>query len=441
MKASLKQVILMTIATVLVFALVAINFIEIYKHARQNQIAIHQNEILRSAIDANYILDASIDAVRTTAYTLDQMMKNGEASEEQISRYLTMQSETYRNVVDQDFDGLYGVFNGTYLDGIGWIPPEDYVPEERPWYRSALASAGKVALVSPYLDAQTGNIMMSVSCLLSDRKSVVSLDVTLTGIQKLTEEAVAKNHWTYSIIIDQDNNIVADSDKSQVGKNMIEEQESFNSVIFKSIREATKEPAMISYGGKSYFVFAADIGNSWKSVAVMQDSALQGKYHELNMLLIASVVIISAVMGIGVYGVRKEHRKMNEVSDQVVTAGQMFEMSYLIDLKTDSYVEMDEYSLGYDSAEKHIKHAQTGLRSIMDSITDERFKAAMFTFTNLETLPERLEGSNYILREFTDTRNRRCCGRFVAMKYSAEGELLRVLWVVEVIGERRRAMP
>ena len=154
------------------------------------------------------------------------------------------------------------------------------------------------------------------------------------------------------------------------------------------------------------------------------------------------MVTIILVLGIGAYGIRKEHKKMAEVSEQVVTAGQMFEMSYLIDLKSDTYVEMDEYSLGYETSEKIIKHAQTNLRSIMDSITDERFKAAVFTFTNLETLPERLEGSKYILREFTDTRNRRCCGRFVAMKYSKDGELERVLWVVEVIGERRRtALP
>ena len=442
MKASLRQVILMTIATVLVFALVSVNFIQIYKNARQNQISIHQNEILRAAGDANHVLDSSIDAVRTTAYTLDQMMKKGKAGEEDIYEYLTIQSDTYRNVIDQDFDGLYGVFNGTYIDGVGWEPQEGYIPEERPWYRSALASAGKVALVSPYVDAQTGNVMMSVSCLLSDRKSVVSLDVSLTGLQKLVEEVTAKNHWKYSIIVDQDDYIIAHSDKSMVGKNMTEEQGSFNSAIAKSLREAAKGPAEISYGGKAYFVFAADIGNSWWSIAVMEDTALQGKYRELNTLLVFSVIVILFVTGIGVYGVRKEHKKMTEVSEQVVTAGQMFEMSYLIDLKSDTYVEMDEYSLGYESSEKQIKHAQTNLRSIMDSITDERFKAAIFTFTNLETLPERLEGVNSILREFTDTRNRRCCGRFVAMKYSNEGKLERVLWVVEVIGERRRtALP
>lgn len=442
MKASLKQVIMMTIATVLVFALVSVNFIEIYKISRQNQISGHQNKILQSAMDANYVLDSSIDAVRTTAYTIDQMIKKGIAGETAITEYLTIQSDTYRNVIDQDFDGLYGVFDGKYIDGVGWEPEEGYIPEERPWYRSALASAGKVALVSPYLDAQSGNIMMSVSCLLSDRKSVVSLDVSLTGLQKLIEEETAKNHWKYSIIVDQDNYIIADSDKSMIGKNLTEEQGSFNSAIAKSMREATKGPAEISYGGKAYFVFAADIGNSWKSIAVIEDTAIQGKYRELNALLIFSIAAILLVVGIGMFSIRREHKKIAEVSEQVVTAGRMFDMSFLIDLKSDTYVEMDEYSLGNDSSDKRIKHAQTNLRSIMDSITDERFKAAIFTFTNLETLPERLEGSNSILREFTDTRNRRCCGRFVAMKYSKDGELERVLWVVEVIGERRRtAMP
>ena len=164
----------MIIASVLALGIITLNFIEIYKHARANLISQQQNEILRAAIDTNYVLDASMEAVRTTAYTIDRMMQNGTDTDENISEFLKTQSVTYTNAVDPDFDGLYGVINGKYFDGVGWVPPEGYIPEERPWYRSALAAAGKVTLVTPYVDAQTTDVMMSVSCLLSDRQSVIS---------------------------------------------------------------------------------------------------------------------------------------------------------------------------------------------------------------------------------------------------------------------------
>ena len=442
MKASLRQVVIMIIASVLALGIIALNFIEIYKHARANLISQQQNEILRAAIDTNYVLDASVDAVRTTAYTIDRMMQNGTDTDENISEFLKTQSVTYTNAVDPDFDGLYGVINGKYFDGVGWVPPEGYIPEERPWYRSALAAAGKVTLVTPYVDAQTTDFMMSVSCLLSDRQSVISLDVSLDGIQRLTENAAAKNGWTSAIIVDSENNVIAHSDHSQVGVNLAQDRGSFNSLVSKSIREALKEPVLINHSGKTYLVFAADIDNSWRSVAVVEDVTLQSGFKDVNTLLIFSCVVVACLLGIVIYGVRKEHIKIRAVGKQVVTAGGMFEMAYLIDLKTDTYVEMDRFAQGLDVSENRIKQAQTKLRSIMDSITDERFKAAIFTFTNLETLQERLDGNKTVIREFTDTRNRRCCGRFVAMEYSAEGKLESVLWVVEVIGERRKwALP
>ena len=432
----------MIIASVLALGIIALNFIEIYKHARANLISQQQNEILRAAIDTNYVLDASMDAVRTTAYTIDRMMQNGTDTDENISEFLKTQSVTYTNAVDPDFDGLYGVINGKYFDGVGWVPPEGYIPEERPWYRSALAAAGKVTLVTPYVDAQTTDFMMSVSCLLSDRQSVISLDVSLDGIQRLTENAAAKNGWTSAIIVDSENNVIAHSDHSQVGVNLAQDRGSFNSLVSKSIREALKEPVLINHSGKTYLVFAADIDNSWRSVAVVEDVTLQSGFKDVNTLLIFSCVVVACLLGIVIYGVRKEHIKIRAVGKQVVTAGGMFEMAYLIDLKTDTYVEMDRFAQGLDVSENRIKQAQTKLRSIMDSITDERFKAAIFTFTNLETLQERLDGNKTVIREFTDTRNRRCCGRFVAMEYSAEGKLESVLWVVEVIGERRKwALP
>ena len=442
MKASLRQVVIMIIASVLALGIIALNFIEIYKHARANLISQQQNEILRAAIDTNYVLDASVDAVRTTAYTIDRMMQNGTDTDENISEFLKTQSVTYTNALDPDFDGLYGVINGKYFDGVGWVPPEGYIPEERPWYRSALAAAGKVTLVTPYVDAQTTDFMMSVSCLLSDRQSVISLDVSLDGIQRLTENAAAKNGWTSAIIVDSDNNVIAHSDHSQVGVNLAQDRGSFNSLVSKSIREALKEPVLINHSGKTYLVFAADIDNSWRSVAVVEDVTLQSGFKDVNTLLIFSCVVVACLLGIVIYGVRKEHKKIRAVGEQVVTAGGMFEMAYLIDLKSDTNVEMDGVAQGLDVSENRIKQAQTKLRSIMDSITDERFKAAIFTFTNLETLQERLDGNKTVIREFTDTRNRRCCGRFVAMEYSAEGKLESVLWVVEVIGERRKwALP
>ena len=42
-----------------------------------------------------------------------------------------------------------------------------------------------------------------------------------------------------------------------------------------------------------------------------------------------------------------------------------------------------------------------------------------------------------ITREFIDTKNGRCCGRFVPVEWAEDGHLKTVLWMVEFLENRR----
>ena len=89
--------------------------------------------------------------------------------------YIVNQTVSTYNIVSGQTNGIYAYINGEYLDGVGWVPDEDYVPTERPWYIDAVAGAGKVVVVDPYVDAQTGTTMVTLARLLNDGKSVVAV--------------------------------------------------------------------------------------------------------------------------------------------------------------------------------------------------------------------------------------------------------------------------
>ena len=44
-----------------------------------------------------------------------------------------------------------------------YVPDEDYDPRTREWYTTAIQEKGDPVIVSPYLDAQTDTIMISIS--------------------------------------------------------------------------------------------------------------------------------------------------------------------------------------------------------------------------------------------------------------------------------------
>lgn len=152
----------------LLFTLLALTMIvyysfgSFYSVAKQDAVTIGKNSVSEEAEKLNNFLLKGLDVLQVTGITVDYMLQNGNSSKE-IENFLLRQSEDYTKHIDKNFTGIYGLFNDVYIDGIGWVPDEDYVPQERPWYTTAMEGKGAPVIVSPYLDAQTGSVMISVS--------------------------------------------------------------------------------------------------------------------------------------------------------------------------------------------------------------------------------------------------------------------------------------
>ena len=127
----------------------------LYNQTRDSIIKNGQSAAIQSKNYLREYLSTSIDAIKLTAYTIDGMLQNNKTNPE-ILDYLVGQSTAITSTVFENTTGIYGYINGEYLDGAMWIPDDDYVPTERPWYIQTIANNGNVTLIDPYLDAQTG---------------------------------------------------------------------------------------------------------------------------------------------------------------------------------------------------------------------------------------------------------------------------------------------
>ena len=129
--------------------------------------------------------------VNGLATNLEQMLDDG-AEYEDFEEYLVTQTELMTGEFAKDSTGLYGYINGRYIDGAHWIPPEDYVPEERDWYIDTVTKGGGVSYVAPYIDAQSGDSSITISRLLKDGKSVVALDLKVTSLQDIVDQLMSE---------------------------------------------------------------------------------------------------------------------------------------------------------------------------------------------------------------------------------------------------------
>lgn len=257
-----------------------------------------------AALIENY-LNKSMDVLWVTADTVNYMMDNG-ASSDEILEYLTAEAEHEAQQIDKNFTGVYGYINGEYLDGIGWVPPEDYVPTEREWYIAAKEAGGKATIVAPYLDEQTNTVMFSVSQLLADGESVVSLDVALNEVQIITEDMTMKDTG-YGFIMDDTGLIIAHFDKSEKGKvyPVNEEQKKMMHHIF----ENKQESFGMKIGGENCTVFSDEIMSGWYVIIVVSNTKL---FHDLRIQMMIGILISVVVFLIIVIFCTISAKKINK---------------------------------------------------------------------------------------------------------------------------------
>lgn len=294
-----------------------------------------------AAMIENY-LNKSMDVLWVTADTVNFMMENG-ASSDKILKYLETEAKHEAQQIDKNFTGVYGYINGEYLDGIGWVPPEDYVPTERDWYVAAKEAGGKASIVPPYLDAQTNTVMFSVSQLLADGKSVVSLDIALNEVQTITED-MTMNDMGYGFIMDSTGLIIAHFDESEKGKvypeNEVQEE------MVRQIIDNKQDSFEMTIGGENCTVFSNQVMDDWHVIMIVSNTKL---FHDLrtqmligiliSVIVFLIIVVFCAISAkkINTYQ-RKEHEnkeRLDRMNTNIIRA-----LAYTIDAK-------DRYTSGH----------------------------------------------------------------------------------------------
>ena len=84
------------------------------------------------------------------------------------------------------------------------------------------------------------------------------------------------------------------------------------------------------------------------------------------------------------------------------------------------------------------KSAKQALYSSMGNLATEEYREMMQEFVNLDTLGERLGKNNNIIAEYHSRLDKWCRGRFVVSERTPQGEVTRVLWLVEDIDREKR---
>ncbi len=307
------QYILTLAVTLIAFGIIAFyTFASFYSVAMEDAVTIGKNSVSQEAEELNNFLLQGLDVLQVTGLVVDSMMREG-ASSEEIEKFLLQESEDYAQSIDQNFTGIYGVFDGVYLDGIGWVPDADYVPQERVWYTTALAGGGRPMVVSPYLDAQTGSIMISVSQLLSDGESVVSLDIVMDEMQQMAKN-INLNGEGYGFIIDKNGLVVAHHDDSQKGKNYLTDEDMQGSQLqemTRNILASNGNAVTMDLDGEECMIFSKEVQKDWCVVMVINTADL---FERVKTTLWRNILVSLLIFIVVGYFCTSSYRNRNKAT-------------------------------------------------------------------------------------------------------------------------------
>ncbi len=260
----------------------------LYSVAVSNSNAVIEDRILNISSMVENHLNTAENVLHVTADSVQHMLISG-STPARIHEFLVEETNNVSEQFDENYTGLYGYIMSKYLDGLNWEPPEGYDPKTRDWYIVAKEGNCDVKFTPPYLDAQTGNIIISVCRMLPDKQNVISLDVQLKGIQSMMNELTV-NGKGYGFVVDDKGLYIAHQDEDKKGTSMLETGDGED--FFNTIRAAGSGSFSYVCDGEKSSVYVNGIMNGWSVVMVVSEREL---YSEVRNQLIVVAVICTLI--------------------------------------------------------------------------------------------------------------------------------------------------
>ena len=119
---------------------------------------------------------------------------------------------------------------GLFVHSGGWIPPKNWDQTTREWYKLAMHNPNELCFTSPFVDADTGELAITISKTVNDMqgkvKGVVACDILLSRLVTLFQEIEISKHGQINMI-DKDGHYMTHVNSAKIMKDNYFNETSF----------------------------------------------------------------------------------------------------------------------------------------------------------------------------------------------------------------------
>lgn len=216
------------------------------------------------------------------------------------------------------------------VDGVVMISdmdtPEDYVLQERSWYRALMTKKKGEVYISPaYDDAFTDNMCFTMARMLSDGVSVIGIDYSVSEIQAYVAQ-MSDDGYGDAMIIDENETIVGYTDPNMIGKNLSTELPQYRDAFLRAVAaDADNFVLHNGMGTQSYTIFCSRTANGWYMMCSVSNWEL---YRESYFLfLLNSVVSVLFILAVTVLYFTGQRRRREDSDNEIKTQKRKIELT------------------------------------------------------------------------------------------------------------------
>jgi signal transduction histidine kinase/DNA-binding response OmpR family regulator len=205
------------------------------------------------------------------AVTMRKMILRGDNADALQDYTVYLIDELYSGGYNK-YSGLYGYFENlqgktVILGSLNEMPHDNISLTERTWYQAAFSAGGRIVETEPYIDAITGELVITYSCGIYDNKGgyigIVCIDVKVSYIASIINN-ITFTKDSYGFLIDQNLNMFSHPNTAFEGLKMYDPRIPVSYLTGKLVDKGTiSEASIINWKGEKSIVFLRTLKNGW----------------------------------------------------------------------------------------------------------------------------------------------------------------------------------